>query len=77
MCWNCGSKSHLRRDCKASDNHWRRKPRFNNESKANFNLDSGKSNYQDKTDKSIFNWKRKVHTNWKFKPKHPNMDNTN
>ncbi|OMJ23904.1 hypothetical protein AYI69_g4829 [Smittium culicis] len=47
MCWNCGSKSHLRRDCKASDNHWRRKPRFNNESKANFNLDSGKANHQE------------------------------
>ncbi|OMJ29175.1 hypothetical protein AYI69_g1334 [Smittium culicis] len=30
MCWNCGSRNHLRRDCTSSDTHWRRKPNFKN-----------------------------------------------
>ncbi|PVU91316.1 hypothetical protein BB561_004456 [Smittium simulii] len=48
MCWNCGIKSYLKRDCNAADNHWRRKPKYNSKENLNSEYQSGKAQHQEK-----------------------------
>ncbi|OMJ26427.1 hypothetical protein AYI69_g3991 [Smittium culicis] len=46
MCWNCGSNQHLRRDCKATDSHWRRRTNRNQTDNSK-NIDQGKDQRQE------------------------------